>query len=68
MNKNLITQLLVAYGMYKLYEFSKGKTFEEIGSELSKAVGATQNSENSFDLQKLLPIAVCLFGAQKLIQ
>lgn len=68
MNKNLITQLLVAYGIYKLYEAAKGNSIEALGDELKKAVSVVQDGGNSLDLQKLFPIALSLFGAQSLVK
>lgn len=68
MNKNLIMQLLVAYGIYKLYEAAKGNSIDTLGDELKKAVSAVQSGETSFDLQKLFPIALSLFGAQCLVK
>jgi len=68
MSKDLITQLLVAYGLYKLYEAAKENNIDTLGNELKKAVSAVQSGETSFDLQKLLPIALSLFGAQCLVK
>ena len=68
MSKDLITQLLVAYGLYKLYEAAKENNIDTLGDELKKAVSAVQIGETSFDLQKLFPIALSLFGAQCLVK
>lgn len=68
MSKNLITQLLIAYGLYKLYESAKENNIDTLGDELKKAVSAVQSGETSFDLQKLFPIALSLFGAQCLVK
>ena len=71
MNKELITNLLAAYGLYKLYtSITKGQPME---NELKSAVDFVNNNGDnnllaSLDLSKLTAIALGLFAAQQLVK